>query len=133
MCINCNYKDQKNFVDQSEYYMFKLNNKQCDSNFCQKYQQIVGSLMYLVIGLCSDIGFAVVKLAQQIENPSNEHYQAGLHLCRYLLNTCKYQIVYDGLVNESIVTHFDSDWTQDPELYKSITGYFTLIAREVTS
>ena len=65
--------------------------------------------MYLMIGLCSDIGFAVVKLAQQIENPSNEHYQAGLHLCRYLLNTCKYQIVYDGLVNESIVTHFDSD------------------------
>ena len=56
------------------------------------------SLMYLMIGSCPDIGFAVVKLAQQMANSSNEHYQAGLHLCRYLLNTCKkYQIVYDRL------------------------------------
>ena len=43
-----------------------------------------------MIGSCPNIGFAVVKLAQQIENSSNKHYQAGLHLCRYLLNTCKY-------------------------------------------
>ena len=34
-------------------------------------------LIYLIIGLCSGIGFVVVKLAQQISNPSNEHYRAG--------------------------------------------------------
>jgi len=112
MCINCNYKNQKIFVDQFEYlnkvlawfnittnptstllllgYVFKLNDKQCDSNFHQKYQQMVGSLMYLMIDSYPDIGFAVVKLAQQMANPSNEHYWAELHLCRYLLNTCKY-------------------------------------------
>ena len=38
--------------------------------------------MYLMIGLRPDIGFAVVKLAQQMANPSNDHYQVGLHLCR---------------------------------------------------
>ena len=43
-----------------------------------------------MIGSCQDIGFAVVKLAQQVENLSNKHYQAGLHLCRDLLNTYKY-------------------------------------------
>ena len=58
---------------------------------------MVESLMYLMIGSCPDIGFAIVKLAQQMANSSNGHYQAGLHLCRYLLNTYKYQIVYDGL------------------------------------
>jgi len=58
--INCNCKNQKIFVDQSEYlnkvlaqfnittnltstsllldYVFKLNNKQYDPNFHQKYQ-----------------------------------------------------------------------------------------------
>jgi len=46
--------------------------------------------MYLMVGSCSDIGFAIFKLTQQMENISNEHYQAGLHLCKYLLNTCKY-------------------------------------------
>ena len=35
---------------------------------------MVGSLMYLMIGSYPDIRFAVVKLAQQMENPSNEHY-----------------------------------------------------------
>jgi len=49
-----------------------------------------------------------------------------------LLNTCKYWIVYDKLSNKSIIAHSDSDWTQDPESHKSVTGYFTLIAHRVT-
>jgi len=53
--------------------------------------------MYLMIGLRPDISFAVVKLAQQIANPSNNHYQVRLHLCRYLLATHRYQLVYNGL------------------------------------
>jgi len=70
---------------------------------------MVGSLMYLMIGLCPDIGFAVVILAQQMANSSNEHYQAELYLCRYLLNNYKYQIVIDGLSNDFVVVHSDSD------------------------
>ena len=66
-------------------------------------------------------------------NLSTEHYPVGLHLCKYLLNTCKYQIVYDGLSNESVIAHSDLDWTQDPESHKSITGYFTLMTHGVTS
>ena len=34
------------------------------------------------------MGFAIVKLAQQMVNLSNEHYQAESHLCRYLLSIC---------------------------------------------
>jgi len=50
-------------------FNFKPNEKQCNPKFCQKYQQLVGFLMYLMIGLRPDIGFAVVKLAQQMTNP----------------------------------------------------------------
>ena len=35
---------------------------------------MVGSLVYLMVGSHPDIGFAVVKLAQQMANPSNKHY-----------------------------------------------------------
>jgi len=45
-------------------FSFKPNEKQYDPKFCQKYQQLVGSLIYLMIGSRPDIGFAVVKLAQ---------------------------------------------------------------------
>ena len=44
-------------------YVFKPNDKQCNLSFYQKYQQLVRYLIYLMIGLCSDIGFAIVKLA----------------------------------------------------------------------
>ena len=59
--------------------------------------------------------------------------QTRLHLCKYLLNTYKYQIVYDGLNNKSVVAYSNSDWVQDSELCKSMTVYFTLMAYGVTS
>ena len=89
--------------------------------------------MYLMIGSRPDIGFAVVKLAQQMANSSNNHYRVGLHLCRYLLATRRYQLVYNGLSNESLVAYSDSDWGQDHEHRKSTTGYFTMLAQGITS
>jgi len=86
MHISHDHKNQKIFIDQYEYlekvlayfnvmtnpthtllpseFSFKPNEKQCNPKFHQKYQQLVGSLMYLMIGLRPDIGFVVVKLAQ---------------------------------------------------------------------
>ena len=107
-------------------YVFKSNNKQYDPNFHSKYQQIVGSLIYLMISSHPDIRFSVVRLSQKMANLLNKHYQARLYLCRYLFNTCKYWIVYNELSNESVIA-------QDSESCKSITGYFTLMTYGVTS
>jgi len=85
MHISCDCKSWKIFIDQCKYlekvlvcfniatnpthtllpseFSFKPNEKQYDPKFRQKYQQLVGSLMYLIIGSRPDIGFAVVKLA----------------------------------------------------------------------
>jgi len=155
MHISCDHKNQKIFIDQYEYlekvlahfnvvtnpthtplpseFSFKPNEKQYDPKFHQKYQQLVGSLMYLMIGSRPNIGFTVVKLAQQIANPSNNYYRVGLHLCRYLLVTCRYWLVYNGLSNELLVAYSDSDWGQDHEHRKSTTGYFTMLAQGITS
>jgi len=155
MHISRDRKNQKIFIDQCEYlekvlvcfdvvtnpthtplpseFSFKPNEKQCDPKFHQKYQQLVGFLMYLMIGSRPDISFAVVKLAQQMANPSNDHYRVGLHLCRYLLATCRYRLVYNGLSNESLVAYSDSDWGQDHEHRKSTTSYFTMLAQGITS
>jgi len=86
-----------------------------------------------MIGSRPDTGFAVVKLAQQMANPSNDHYRVGLHLCRYLLATRRYRLVYNGLSNKLLVAYSDSDWGQDHEHHKSTTGYFTMLAQEITS
>jgi len=129
--ISHDHKNQKIFIDQCEYlekvlacfnvatnsthtplpseFSFKPNEKQYDPKFCQKYQQLVGSLMYLMIGSRPDISFIVVKLAQQMTNPSNDYYRVGLYLCRYLFATHRYWLVYNGLSNELLVTYSDSD------------------------
>jgi len=83
----------------------------------------------LMIGSRPDIGFTVVKLAQQMANPSNNHYRVGLHLCRYLLATRRYRLVYNGLSNKLLVAYSDSDWDQDR---KSTTSYFTMLAQGIT-
>jgi len=94
--ISCDCKNQKTFINQCEYlekvlvcfnivtnpthtplpseFSFKSNKKQYNPRFRQKYQQLVSSLIYLIIGSRPDIGFTVVKLAQQMENPSNDYY-----------------------------------------------------------
>jgi len=86
-----------------------------------------------MIGSRPDIGFTVVKLAQQMANPSNNHYRVGLHLCKYLLATHRYWLVYNGLSNKSLVAYSDSDWGQDHEHRKSTTSYFTMLAQGITS
>ena len=66
-----------------------------------------------------------------MEDSSNKYYEAKLHFYRYLLNTCKHQIIYDRLSKKSVVIYSDSDQAQDPESRKYMTGYFTLIAYKV--
>jgi len=86
-----------------------------------------------MIGSRPYIGFTVVKLAQQIANPSNDHYQVRLHLYRYLLATHRYWLVYNGSSNKLLVAYSDFDWGQDHEHRKSTTGYFTMLAQGITS
>jgi len=45
-----------------------------DPTLWTQYQAIIGSLLYLMLGICSDIAFAVIKLSQFSANPSKEHF-----------------------------------------------------------
>ena len=104
------------FVDQSEYlnkvlayfnivtnltctllplgYVFKPNDKQYNPSLYQKYQQLVRSLIYLIISSYLDIGFSIVKLAQQMANPLND---LAMSLLWYILIQIRYKIL--NLVN----------------------------------
>ena len=138
------------FIDQADYLEKILNKFEVDSkptktplssgfsfnpnsglatpSFRQKYQQLVGSIMYLMIGSRPDIAFATVKLSQQCANPAQEHYDQGLHVLRYLLGSRRYRLKFDGKSNEAIVAYSDSDWGQDPINRKSVTGNYVTLA-----
>jgi Reverse transcriptase (RNA-dependent DNA polymerase) len=53
----------------------QLNKEKASPELLRQYQSIIGSLLYLMIGTCPDIAFAVTKLAQFSANPSQEHFE----------------------------------------------------------
>lgn len=97
-------------------------------SFRMKYQQLVGSLIYLMIGSRPDIVFTMVKLLQYMASLSKVHYSTGLHLLHYLHSTKNYKLEYDRCSNFGIIVFFDSDWASDPNDCHSITGNFVTLA-----
>ena len=55
-----------------------------DSNLCSKFQSVIGSLLYIMLGTRPDIAYAVTKMSQFAANPSCEHLDKALYICRYL-------------------------------------------------
>jgi len=95
------------------------------------FQQIIGSLIYLMIGTRPDIAYAVIKLSQFSANPSKDHVNKALHIIRYLIGTRYYHLKFDGNKAEGLIAHTDSDWATDenPDAKrKSVTGYFFQLA-----
>jgi hypothetical protein len=85
-----------------------------DEKLCIKYQQVIGSLLYLMLGTRSDIAFAVTKMVQFAANPSEEHLTKALYICKYLAGTTDYSLQY-GLKQEGLYAYADADWASDLE------------------
>ena len=69
-------------------------------------RQVIGSLMYLMIGSIPDLAFAISKLSQHAESPSNFHFVSAKRVLRYSNCTHDYSITFDGnkpLASESFL------------------------------
>ena len=98
-----------------------------------RFQTVIGSLLYLMLGTRPDIAFAITKLAQHAANPSKEHLERALYICCYLVGTSKYRLTYDGSSREGISACTDSDWASDNSTRRSQTGYFIKLAKGLIS
>jgi len=81
----------------------------------KKFQMLVRSLLYLMLGTCPDITFAVTQLAWHTANPSKDHLAKALYICRYLAGTQNYALVYKGDSKLGIHACTDSDWALNSE------------------
>ena len=83
-----------------------------DEKLRTKYQQVIGSLLYLMLGTRPDITYAVTKMAQFAANPSEEHLTKALYICKYLAGMTDYKLQY-GLKQEGLYAYADADWASD--------------------
>jgi transposase InsO family protein len=93
-----------------------------------RFQVVIGSLLYLMLGTRPDISFAVTKLAQYSANPSEDHLSKALYICHYLVGTQNYRLTYDGASSQGLNATTDSDWASDATNRRSQSGYFVKLA-----
>jgi hypothetical protein len=91
-----------------------------------RYQELIGSLIYAMIGTRPDIAFSVQKLSQFSSDPSVTHMQAAKRILRYLQGTKMLGITY-GLGNSKLHGYADADYAGDINDAKSTGGYVFLM------
>ena len=116
-----------------EGYHPTVNTDTVNTQLRTKYQQVIGSLMYIMLGTRPDIAYAVTKMAQHAANPSQEHLNRALHICHYLAGTPHYALVYSGVSNKGLFACADSDWASNPVDRRSTTGYMVKLADAIFS
>ena len=93
-----------------------------------RFQTVIGSLLYLMLGTRPDIAFAMTHLLQHSANPSQDHLNKALYICRYLIGTSTYSLVYNGGSSSGLTACTDSDWGSDPTSRLSQTGFYLKLA-----
>jgi len=109
------------------YYATK-NTEPVDAELCSCFQMVIGSLLYLMLGTRPNIAFAVMHLSCHATNPSQDHLNKVLYICRYLIGTSTYSLVYNGGSSAGLIACMDSDWGSDPTSHLSQTGFYLKLA-----
>ena len=109
------------------YYATK-DTEPIDAELCSRFQMVIGSLLYLMLGTRPDIAFAVTHLSHHSVNPSQDHLSKALYICRYLIVTSKYSLVYNGGSGAGLTACTDLDWGSDPTSCLLQTGFYLKLA-----
>jgi len=109
-------------------YVLIKSEEAADPERRRRFQTVIGSLLYLMLGTRPDIAFAVTKLVQFAANPLKDHLDKALYICRYLVGTQHYHLTYDGASGQGLSACTDSDWASDTTSRRSQSGYFVKLA-----
>ena len=90
------------------------------------FRQMIGSLMYLMIGTRPDIAAAVSIISQFASNPTTLHHQAVKRIIRYLKGTINLKLNFgdkECTKPPILIGYSDANWGYDINTRRSTTGY----------
>lgn len=96
------------------------------------YRLLIGRFIYLDATL-PDLAFSVHILAQFMQTPRDDHWQAALRIVRYLKGTPGQGILLSSAKKFQISGWCDSDWASCPLTHRSVTGYFVQVGQSPIS
>jgi hypothetical protein len=88
-----------------------------------EFRKLIGMLLYISTNSRPDISAAVGILAQRVSKPRNLDYQEALRIVKYLISTKSEKLnLFDQNDSTQLTAFADSDWAEDRETRKSISG-----------
>jgi hypothetical protein len=113
-------------------HLTKLTSPEVDP---KPYQQMLGALMYAMLGTHPDLAFTMAALGWHAANPGPDHQHALNRTFRYLKAMKDNCLTFQrGSPNGStLIRHVDADWASDVNDWKSTSGFvFTLAGGAVS-
>eukprot|EP00961_Rhodomonas_salina_P067311 903967-Rhodomonas_salina.2 len=100
-----------------------------DKKTVKHYQQLVGSLNYLVAWCYPELAFPVSQCARFMSNPGPSHVAAAKRVLRYCKDRMHGGITYtkNSSMPNQLYTYADADHAGDPEGRRSVTGYVVML------
>jgi hypothetical protein len=111
-----------------EGYKPEVNLAALASELQSQFQMVIGLLLYIMLGMHPDIAFAVTKLAQYTANLSQIHYNKAIHICRYLLGTAKYQLIYNSEEGNGLIAFTNLSYGNDVDSRQLHSGFLMQLA-----
>ncbi|XP_072080868.1 uncharacterized protein [Arachis hypogaea] len=87
-----------------------------------EYRRLIGRLLYLA-NTRPEISYAVGKLSQFLECPTDKHFEAGLRVLRYLKSSLAQGLFFSTKSDLEVIGYSDSDWAACPDSRRLVTGY----------
>src|ERR1700744_4529407 len=94
--------------------------KSADQNL---FRQMIGSIMYLMIGTRPDLAAAVSIISQFLANSMQEHHHALKQLLRYIKGTANYKLCLGCDQDLRLISFSDANWRRDINTRRSTTEY----------
>ncbi|KAL0383326.1 UNVERIFIED_CONTAM: Retrovirus-related Pol polyprotein from transposon RE1 [Sesamum calycinum] len=86
------------------------------------FRRLVGRLLYLGFTR-PDVSFAIQQLSQFLQHPRSSHWDAALHVLRYLKGTSSLGLFFSAQNSLQPTVYTDASWASCPESRRSITGF----------
>ncbi|KAL2232872.1 UNVERIFIED_CONTAM: Retrovirus-related Pol polyprotein from transposon RE1 [Sesamum indicum] len=87
-----------------------------------RYRRLVGRLLYLSFTR-PDLCYAVQQLSQHLQHPCEKHWEAAIHVVRYLKGTISTGLYFPSTTDFSLKVFCDADWAACQETRRSLSGF----------
>ncbi|KAL0366649.1 UNVERIFIED_CONTAM: Retrovirus-related Pol polyprotein from transposon RE2 [Sesamum radiatum] len=98
----------------------------------ESYRRLIGRLLYLSFSR-PDISHATQQLSQYMQTPCQQHWNAALHLVKYLKGTPCIGLFFPAEANFSLKAYSDADWAACVDARRSLTGYCIFLGSALIS